>query len=220
MTKKDDSITELELLKLNVQIWEQVIDVQKHFNDLEMKIRNYAILIISAFMSAIGLSLKLSFVQNFIGYTLPTAAFIAIAATISWLLFYFMDVFWYHPLLIGAVKHGSSIEKEIEKYLPSISLTSTISRESSRNKFMWYFNLRSTHKAHLFYCSMLMVLIFLTGILFCSGEKHTTSQEKQPISIVQKALPDTTSLVKAGVVQKAGSAPAVFRPYSKETEKP
>lgn len=46
----------LEKLKLKVDVWKTIIDVQKHFNDLEMKVRNFGILILSAFIGAIGVS--------------------------------------------------------------------------------------------------------------------------------------------------------------------
>lgn len=52
--KKHDDAIKLENLKLKIDIWKTVVDVQKHFNDLEMKVRNFGILILSAFIGAIG----------------------------------------------------------------------------------------------------------------------------------------------------------------------
>lgn len=48
--KKHDDAIKLENLKLKIDIWKTVVDVQKHFNDLEMKVRNFGILILSAFI--------------------------------------------------------------------------------------------------------------------------------------------------------------------------
>ncbi|MDS0065324.1 hypothetical protein [Enterobacter cloacae] len=52
--KRHEDAMKLEQLKLKIDVWKTVIDVQKHFNDLEMKVRNFGILILSAFIGAIG----------------------------------------------------------------------------------------------------------------------------------------------------------------------
>ena len=55
-TKRENNV-ELEKLKLNVEVWKKIVDVQQHFNDLEMKVRNFGLLVVSAFISAVGVSL-------------------------------------------------------------------------------------------------------------------------------------------------------------------
>ncbi|BAX51825.1 hypothetical protein PDPUS_1_00450 [Photobacterium damselae subsp. piscicida] len=80
----DDKEFELEKLKLNVDVWKKVVDVQQHFNDLEMKVRNFGFLIISAFISAIGVSLKSQYSAVVFDYNVPVAAFLSFGALVLW----------------------------------------------------------------------------------------------------------------------------------------
>lgn len=150
---------ELEKLKLKVDVWKTVIDVQKHFNDLEMKVRNFGILILSAFIGAIGVSFNSDATLSILGHGFPIAAILALGALIVWLLFYFVDIYWYHPLLLGAVKQGLKIEKELKTDIPNIDLTQTIG-ECSPKKIFNYFEMHSTDKAKIFYIGVSMVLLF------------------------------------------------------------
>ncbi|QPL55300.1 hypothetical protein [Vibrio navarrensis] len=70
----DEKDIELEYLKLNVEVWKKIVDVQQHFNDLEMKVRNFGLLIVSAFISAIGVSLKSQYEAEVVGYNRHSAA--------------------------------------------------------------------------------------------------------------------------------------------------
>ena len=47
-----------EEIEQKIEIWKKIIDVQQHFNDIEMRIRNYALTIMGAFVAAIGFTLK------------------------------------------------------------------------------------------------------------------------------------------------------------------
>ncbi len=121
---------DLELLKIKVDIWKQVINTQHHFNDLAMKIRNFAILILSAFIGAIGVSFKSGFSLSVMGHSTSISTILSVGAAIIWLLFFFVDVYWYHPLLVGSVKKGMSIESNIGEELKDfIDLTHTSERK-------------------------------------------------------------------------------------------
>lgn len=41
-----------------IEIWKTIIDVQKHFNELEMRIRNVAVTVLAAFLAAAGFTMK------------------------------------------------------------------------------------------------------------------------------------------------------------------
>lgn len=162
----DNKEFELEKLKLNVDVWKKVVDVQQHFNDLEMKVRNFGLLIISAFISAIGVSLKSQYSAVVFGYDVPVAAFLSCGALVVWLLVFFVDVYWYHPLLIGSVKKGLDIEKQLSEQLPNINLTHTIGSESSID-IGPFKKVRSTRKAKIFYLGIAAVLAAMSvGIGF------------------------------------------------------
>ncbi|ELV7509522.1 hypothetical protein ACET54_15085 [Aeromonas veronii] len=160
---------DIELLKVKVDIWKQVINTQQHFNDLEMKVRNFAILILSAFIGAIGVSFKSGFSLDIMGHSTSIATILSLGAAIIWMLFFFVDVYWYHPLLIGAVKQGMKIERELEHELPNIiGLTKTIGDESPVKIKFWKWNahLHSKEKANIYYIGVFVILIVSSVILF------------------------------------------------------
>lgn len=138
MTNENNKI-DIELLKLKVDIWKTVINTQQHFNDLAMKIRNFAILILSAFIGAIGVSFKSGYSLPLFGHT-SVATILCLGAAGIWLLFFFVDIYWYHPLLVGAVNKGLDIEKNIGDELKNIiNLTGTIGKESPKEiKFSFF----------------------------------------------------------------------------------
>ncbi|BBC40855.1 hypothetical protein FA893_16925 [Photobacterium damselae subsp. piscicida] len=172
----DDKEFELEKLKLNVDVWKKVVDVQQHFNDLEMKVRNFGLLIISAFISAIGVSLKSQYSAVVFDYNVPVAAFLSFGALVVWILVFFMDVYWYHPLLIGSVKKGAEIEEQLSEQLPNINLTLTIGKESSIDIGPLK-KVRSTRKAKIFYWGIAVVLAVMSvGIGFMG--KHTEASDR------------------------------------------
>lgn len=168
----------LEALKIKVDVWKTIIDVQKHFNDLEMKVRNFGILILSAFIGAIGVSFNSNSSLVIFGGSYSVAGMLAIGAAIVWLLFYFVDVYWYHPLLLGAVKKGLDIEKELVVDIVNIDLTKTIGENSPRD-ILFFKNVHSTTKAKIFYFGVLAVLL-ITGfcmIIFSSPKKINSYEQ-------------------------------------------
>ena len=44
--------------KVLVEIWKKVVDVQQHFNDIELRIRNFALALIGAFLAVAGYTAK------------------------------------------------------------------------------------------------------------------------------------------------------------------
>ncbi|MFU0866140.1 hypothetical protein [Kluyvera ascorbata] len=177
-SKRHEESIKLEQLKLKVDVWKTVIDVQKHFNDLEMKVRNFGILILSAFISAIGVSFNSGSEFTALGNNYSVAAILAFGASIVWLLFYFVDVYWYHPLLLGSVRKGLALEKEIASDLPNINLTETIGNSSPKNILFWK-DMHSTGKANLFYFGVLFVLLAICfSLLFFKAPQKTNEMSK------------------------------------------
>ncbi len=82
-----------------IEAWKQSVAVQMHFNDLAMRIRAFALTLIAALITAQSLT-QVQIVW------LPTAAALG-----CWIAFYFMDRWWYHYLLLGAVLHAQQIEE-------------------------------------------------------------------------------------------------------------
>lgn len=164
----DNFSIDKELIKIKVDVWKTVIETQRHFNDLEMKVRNFGILILSAFIGAIGVTFNSDSVFYFLEYQVPISAIFSLGATVIWYLFYFVDMYWYHPLLLGAVNQGKKIESELESIIPGITLTKQIGK-SSPHDFFFLKKTHSTTKAKIFYFGILLILGLSTiALLFVS----------------------------------------------------
>ena len=136
--------------------WERTIRVQQHFNDLELRIRNNAVIVLAAFIGAVGAVVSKSDTTS--ATTLPSV--LLLTALIAWSAFYVMDRWWYHMLLIGAVKHAELIEKRFPD-MPELHLTGSIGDASPLNVFGA--EIHSSTKMDLFYGTVGLGL--LLGIL-------------------------------------------------------
>ncbi len=124
---EENVLPEIELLKLGVETWKKTIEVQQHFNDLGLRIRNFATLSLVATISAIGVTGKAEFKPVIIsGIEVPLVVIAIVGGIIAWVGFWILDL-WYHTLLIKAVKHGMAIENTLAISIPTIKLTNTIS---------------------------------------------------------------------------------------------
>jgi FMN phosphatase YigB (HAD superfamily) len=151
-----------------LDVWKKIVDVQQHFNDIEMKIRALALPTLAAMMGAAGYAHKENVKISVLGASFSAASAIAILTFVIWMAFYFLDRHWYHRLLYGAVKANIEIEKAIRTVIPELDLGGHISRESP-----WTFNLlwitkvtlRSPQKMAIVYWGIAF-LIALTTIMF------------------------------------------------------
>lgn len=88
-----------------VEMWKQSVETQQHFNNIEWQIRGLALTVATFALGASGWVAKDG---NTIG-PMSLGAVAALAGLIVWYAFYFVDRYWYHPLLKAAVDHGSII---------------------------------------------------------------------------------------------------------------
>lgn len=114
--------TREELTKHYIEIWKQTVTVQQHFNDIEWRIRGLALTAATFAIGAAAVATKDG--PPF------TGTVILLIALLLWYAFYFVDRYWYHPLLKASVVQGEQLESEIEKVLPAAKLTQTISAGS------------------------------------------------------------------------------------------
>ena len=165
--------------KLNsvIAVWEKTVDVQQHFNDIELKIRNFAITILIAAIGAAGFALELKLEFRIRGIKVPLASVLMFAGVLGIGLMWFMDRLWYHRLLYGAVEHACSIEQRHIHQLPEIGLSQKI-KDVSPVK-IWGWNLHSTGKLDLFYFIIVMILIGGAIVtFFCKSDSSQQSPAK------------------------------------------
>jgi hypothetical protein len=120
-----------------LEVWKATIDVQKHFNELGLRVRSIAVTVLGAFFAAAGYAIK--------EQRLALTGVILMGALVCWSAFYVMDRLWYHRLLRAAVAHGRLVEDALQPSLPFIGLTGTIDKASP----IW--GMRAGHRLSFFY---------------------------------------------------------------------
>lgn len=160
-----------ERIKEYIEVWKKTVEVQEHFNDLELRIRNFAITVLGAVLSGTALSLKEGLAVSLAHRKLPLAVLLMLVALITWLAFYFMDRLWYHRLLYGAVAHGLRIEERLALVLPDIGLTHSIGDASPIK--LWKWKIKTTAKMDLFYLTIagILTLLLVALLLMPPSEK-------------------------------------------------
>ena len=134
-----------ERAKLLMEAWKKTVDVQQHFNDTEMRIRNLALTIIGA---VVAFARVLDVGGDHSGHLVnPGLLFLALTILVG--AFWFMDRHWYHRLLLGAVLEGAELERRLTELGIQVGLGTQISAMSPIMLFGR--RLRSNHKLDAFY---------------------------------------------------------------------
>jgi hypothetical protein len=153
----------MDNIETTLKIWEKTIDVQQHFNDIEIQIRNYTLTLFTAIIAGIGYLLKEKINIIFHNYIIPASAIAALIGVVIMCTFYFMDKYWYHKLLKGAVAHAIKIEGKIKEDYPEIVLTSTIGNYSGIKLMGLKFH--SDSKYFFFYYPLIFIFLILYVVL-------------------------------------------------------
>ena len=181
-----------------IDIWKTIVDVQRHFNDISMRIRGMFVTILLATFAAIGFLLNKELNLEVGNFDVQFATVVPLYGVFVTYLFYFIDRYWYHRLLVGSVKHAIMIEKKYSKELPELSLSETIGIESPyepgwivrclarvflvrHDKFRETGKLHSVGKIEFFYKSVMAVLLLtaiLVGLLGGVTARPTSTIEK------------------------------------------
>jgi len=148
-----------------IDIWKTVVDVQKHFNDIEIRVRSLAITIFTFLIGGIGYSTKENIILEIFSLRIPVSAVVSTIAIIVMLAFYLMDRHWYHNFLHSSVQQGIDIEKEIQNIYPNIKLTEGIKKTSPLSLLANKLQIHSNGKIRIFY--FLLMLPFIVIIIAC-----------------------------------------------------
>jgi hypothetical protein len=172
--------------------WEKTVDVQQHFNDLEMTIRNFAITLFAGVIGAIGLCIKDGLEIHIGPVVIPAATIVGFLGAGAWMMFYFMDQHWYHVFLRAAGQHAKTIETRWASLYPEIELSTRISEASTYQFPRWrpvQGTWTSTQRLRLFYYTgaVVLILIGLLAIFVDAREKpddalNVGSARAQPLA--------------------------------------
>lgn len=155
-----------------IEIWKKTVDVQQHFNDLEMRIRNFAITVFGALIAGVSFTYQQRLEMSIYGVTLSAGIGLVAAAALAWTGFFVMDRYWYHILLKGAVSHASKIESRYKDRIPEIGLGKSIS-EVSRNVRLFCIPMNSDRRLTSFYIIGYLILGILFAALLFAAPKST-----------------------------------------------
>ena len=169
-----------------IDIWKVIVGVQQHFNEIEMRIRALFVTILLALLASIGFLMdkKLSFL--FGSLTVQFATFLPLAGVLGTCLFYFIDRYWYHRLLLGSVNQARFIELKHRDEIPELSLTDAIAKESPYEPKSWLMcfaarlvvtekrykdtgRLHSDGKIELFYKTVIIALLLASALIAMMG---------------------------------------------------
>jgi hypothetical protein len=191
----------VEMVKLAVEGWKKTVDVQQHFNDLELRVRNFAITFTAAVLGLVGWALKEG------TDSLLPAGLLAIG-TLGWVAFYLMDRHWYHRFLDGAVAHGRSIEDWLRTATGTevFSLASGIKQASGiplakQRHGLWPWvvglfvkerKLRSHHRINLFYGGFALAFGVLTVAFYMHAAEPGVASNPAQLNAQTAASPPVT----------------------------
>lgn len=201
-----------------IEIWKKIVDVQQHFNDLELRIRNFALIVTGAFLGLGGYAIKDGGILNAFGINFSIAGLIVISAIIPLLAFYFMDRLWYHRLLDGSVQAGIEAENALKELGYKVDLGSKISEKSPF--ILWGFgkSIHSKSKMDIFYTMIALTLIIVGGCLGLGIRPQTIptppasiSDSKEKAAVLPSAspgrmlAPEQTSATETGKNANSGA---------------
>lgn len=196
-----------------VEIWKKIVDVQQHFNDLELRIRNFALVVTGAFLGLGGYAIKDGGVITLLGQVISIAGLVVFSAIIPLFAFYFMDRFWYHRLLEGSVKAGIEAEAALNGLGYKVNLGTEISTASPFKLWPTSWHVHSKTKMDMFYGLLLVALLIVAASLGFGPRPQVavTPQSGAPATINvppdQRSDPKLENLPSSPV--RAPLAPAV-----------
>lgn len=184
-------------IKNGLEVWKKTVDVQQHFNDLEMRVRNFAITFVAALIAAAGFTYQQNLEVTVYGYRLAAGLGLVIAAFVPWSAFFLMDRYWYHVLLKGAVTHASRIEDTLKDRVPGIALSQTISEVSGKVRILGR-TVNSDRRVTYFYLmGYAMLFIVLAALFFAAPNRPPPSPTLQSSAAAQGIAASGPSAIDA-----------------------
>jgi len=173
-----------------VEVWKKVVDVQQHFNDLELRIRNFALIVTGAFIGLGGYAIKDGGTVTLFGLHMSVAGLVVFCSLLPLVAFYLMDRLWYHRLLEGAVAAATPVEARLRDMGLTIELGTKISEASPFTLFGR--KVRSKHKMDGFYGLTAFGIIILSLIL-AFGVEPGTRDAKLANTLITPAVSATAT---------------------------
>ncbi|WP_417498582.1 hypothetical protein [Methylophaga sp.] len=167
-----------EIVKLQLEAWKVVVETQRHFNDVAMKVRHLGFVLVSAMIGAAGFSLKsgYEFKVTFWEQPIPVASFLLAFTALLWVVIWFLDSKWYTPFLVGSVESGEDLERAISKRLSNIDLTQRI-RKKSQSVTLLGRRISSSKRSNYFHLFIVFILVMMSFLLVFFAKEASPSEQ-------------------------------------------
>jgi hypothetical protein len=136
-----------DVLRAQIDSYRLCVEVNKHFNEIEWKMRSVAFTLVAAIISAAGFAsahhlafdiARIDFGFGHLeGHRLSLATGLLLGSLIIWVMFYAMDVHGYHKLLTSSVDQAKKLQREVRKFIPEFGVTLQIS-DASPSRHRWW----------------------------------------------------------------------------------
>ncbi|MCP1213780.1 hypothetical protein [Acetobacter okinawensis] len=193
-----------------IEIWKKIVDVQQHFNDLELRIRNFALIVTGAFLGLGGYAIKDAGVVKLLKWEVSIAGLVVVSAIFPLAAFYFMDRFWYHRLLDGSVYAGIEAETALKDLGYKVDLGSKIKKHSPFKLWPTKMEIRSARKMDMFYAILAGSLFLVAGFLgFGIRPQPSVGKTPPPVAAPPVSLPANSA---SPALSASKQAPALLAP--------
>lgn len=190
-----------------VEIWKKVVDVQQHFNDLELRVRNFAIVVTGAFIGLGGYAIKDGGMASICGITVSVSGLVVFCSLFPLAAFYLMDRLWYHRMLEGAVNAATPVEARLRELGMTVELGTKI-RAASPFELRGH-KVHSKHKMDGFYLLTALGILALSSVLAFGVRPVSNQTHVEPPALRLEGASDksTTNVIKpSGLLHSSSKA--------------
>jgi FMN phosphatase YigB (HAD superfamily) len=210
-----------------IDCWKKTVDVQQHFNDLELRIRNFAVTLLTAIVGLSAFALKENLFLTLFGRDFSIASVLLLIGAGAWCAFWSMEQHWYHRYLKGAVNHGTFIEKKWAGSLPEMGLGGAISLASRApqkesppagkvkllfRKVYAAFTGSSASRLRTFYLSVLILTVSIAGLVQIGTHRNVQGRPPDAATATTPSQSHRESGVTPGLTPELGVRANEIRP--------
>jgi cell division protein FtsL len=178
-----------------ITIWSKCIDIQMHFNSINLTIKSLAITGFTFFIAGLGYLYKekvyLEEINVLMWFSLTGALIIV--------LFYFIDRYWYHLYLKATSVHIAFLEKN-NKLDPTLSDALKISEKigaESKKPIKGIFVVNSEKKTDIFYLILIVPFFIIATYAFFQHDKPNVKEKVIELEGRIKELSNEISKLKS-----------------------
>lgn len=190
----------------HLQLWQEAIQVQMHFNDIGWRIRALALTVLTFTLGAIGYAYINLAPAHIWAWEVSPAILLPFVGAGLWCAFWFADRGWFHKLLVGSVKEGAAQEKILNAQGIPTNLGRQITEASPIRFKRWkrqgqLVQWHSSLKLNLFYVIGLILLGVMTAAIAVYGPPAVPEKQvpeppivNNNITVIPPAMPSESLL--------------------------